>query len=92
MENSIQSYGRRLAFIASPNHPVRARQQVGWNRQTDLLGRLQIDDELELLRLLHCKIGRLGAFQNFVHICSGAPVQVVLARAVGHKPPGFDKI
>ena len=43
------------------------------NRKTDLAGCFQIDDELELLRLLHGKIGGLRAFQNLVHIRSGAP-------------------
>ena len=51
----------------------------------------QIDDELELRRLLHGEIGGLSAFQNLVHIGGGAPVQVGKAHAVGHKPPGFHK-
>ena len=33
----------------------------------NLLGCFQIDDELELRRLLHRQVGGLGAFQNLVH-------------------------
>src|SRR5207253_9504499 len=35
------------------NHLIRPRQHIGRNRETDLLRRFQIDDELELRRLLH---------------------------------------
>ena len=51
-----------LGFLPSLNHLVRPIQQRLRNRQADLLGCFQIDDELELLRLLHRKIGGLGAF------------------------------
>jgi hypothetical protein len=44
------------------NHPVRPRQHIRRNRHADLLGGFQIDDELELCRLLHGQIGGLGAF------------------------------
>ena len=27
-----------LGFLPSLDHPVRSRQQIGWNRQADLLG------------------------------------------------------
>ena len=33
------------------DHLVRPRQHVGWNRQADLLRRVQIDDELKFLPL-----------------------------------------
>jgi len=41
---------------------VRSRQHVGRNRQADLLGRLQIDNELKLCWLLHGQVGGLRAF------------------------------
>ena len=44
----------------SLNHLIRPRQHVRRNRQADLLGRLQIDDELKLRRLLHWRVGWLG--------------------------------
>ena len=52
------------------DHLIRPRQHVRRNRQADLFRGLQIDDELELRRLLHRQIGGLGAFQNFVHVDS----------------------
>ena len=64
----------------SSNDPIRPRQHIRRNRQTDLLGGLQIDHELELRRLLDRKIGGLGSFQDFVHVSSGAAEQVDLVR------------
>ena len=43
----------------SSNDLIRPRQHVGRYRQADLFGGFQIDDELELRRLLHGKIGGL---------------------------------
>ena len=47
---------------------IRPREHIRWNRQADLLRRLQVDDELELYRLLHGEIGGLSAFQDLVHV------------------------
>ena len=61
-----------IAFSVSLNDFVRSRQHVRWNRETDLLGRFQVDDELELFGLFHREIGGLGAFQNPVHVSGSA--------------------
>jgi hypothetical protein len=55
------------------NHFIRSRQHIRRNRQTDLLGGFQIDDELKLHWLLNWNVGGLCAFQDFVHKVSGAP-------------------
>ena len=57
----------------SLDYPVCSHQHVGRNRQADLLGGFQIDDELEFLRLLHREIGGLGAFEDLVDVNGGAP-------------------
>src|SRR6266850_8578292 len=80
-----------ISSHVSSDHLIRPRQHVGRNRQADLLCRFQIDDEFEFCRLFNREIGRLGAFQNLVHIRSGAPVQVEKVHAVIHKPPFFYK-
>src|SRR5215831_16215332 len=73
----------------SLDHLIRSRQHVRRNRKADLLGGLQIDDELELRRLLHREISRLGAFQNLVHIRGSAAEQVGGVRAIVHESAGF---
>src|SRR5262245_26120128 len=72
--------------------PIRLREHLRRNRQADLLGRLEIDDQLELRRLLDRNIARLGTFQNLVHIRGSAPAQVGNVHAVKHEPPGFSEI
>ena len=47
---------RKIGNLKSLDHSVRPRQHVRRNRQADLLGSFEIDDELELLWLLHRKI------------------------------------
>ena len=56
-----------LHHSMSSDYLVRPREHVRRNRQADLLGRLQINDELELRRLFHRKISGFGAFNIFVY-------------------------
>src|SRR5450755_3224778 len=49
------------------------------------LGRLEIDDELKLGRLLDRDIGRLRAFENEVDNLRAAPPLRAMVGAVGHK-------
>src|SRR4030095_3212068 len=53
-------------LLISPNHLVRPRQYVGRNRQADLFGGFEIDDELKFLRLLHRQIGGALSLSSFV--------------------------
>ena len=55
------------------DHLTRPRQHIRRNRNADLFSGFQIDDELELLRLLYGQVGGLGAFQDFVDQSSGVP-------------------
>gem|GEM_PF-2323429 len=44
---------RKEFELHSPDYPIRPRQHVGRDRQADLLRRLEIDHQLELLRPFH---------------------------------------
>jgi hypothetical protein len=46
----------RACCLWSFDHPIRPRQYIRRNRQTDLFGGFEIDDELELRRLLDGKV------------------------------------
>src|SRR5262249_38414713 len=73
----------------SPNHLVSSRQHIRRYRQADLLGCLQIDDELELGRLLHWQIGRLGTFEDFICEDGSAIPLVNQVWSVRHKAAIF---
>src|SRR5581483_2712992 len=75
----------RQSKIESLDHPIRALQHADGNREIDLLRRFQIDDKLEFRRLLHGKIGGLGALENLVDVMRGALVEVDVVRPVGHE-------
>ena len=83
--------GESRLFLVSPDHSVRSRQHIWWDREADLLGGFEIDDQLELGGLLDGKIGWLRAFEYPVNIYGGAPKQVGGVRAVVHKAAGFRK-
>src|SRR5262245_65955203 len=78
--------------LPSLDHFVRSRQHIRWDCETDLLGGLQIDDELKSLRLLDRQIGGLSAFQDLVYINRSATEQVVNARAIIHEATSVHKV
>ena len=74
------------------NNSVRRAQHVRRDRQADLLRGLEIDDELELVGCSTGKVGRLSAFENFVHVNGGAAVQIGDARPVRHQATDLHKL
>src|SRR5713101_4410501 len=69
---------------------IRPPQQRRRDPQPEGLGGLEVDDQLELRRLLDGQVGGLGAFENLVHVGRGAPKQISSVRSIGHKAPGID--
>ena len=55
------------------NDLIRSFQHLRRNRQVDLFRCFQVDDQLELLRLLDGQVGGLGAFENLIDVITGAP-------------------
>src|SRR5262249_19586870 len=74
------------------DHFVRSEQHVRRNREADLFGCFEIDDELELLRLLDWEITGLGAFQNLVRVCGRAAVLVSIAGRIRHQTPSVHSL
>src|SRR5947207_6051287 len=73
------------------DHLIRPKKNRLRNRQADLLGGFQIDDQLEFCWLLHRQITRLPAFEDLVNVSGSATIQIGNACRVGHEPPGDDK-
>ena len=66
---------------------VRPHQHIRWNRQADLLGGFQIDDQLEFRWLLHGQIGGLCAFEDLVYVGRGAAIQIPMSGPYAMSPP-----
>jgi hypothetical protein len=47
------------------DHLVGAGEEGGWDRQTDFLSSLQIDDQFEPSWLLDGQLGRFASFEDF---------------------------
>src|SRR5262249_47086525 len=60
------------------------------NRQPEVSGCLQIDDQLELRWVLDGQIRGLRAFENLVHVRGRPPEVVWKAHPVGHEPTSVD--
>src|SRR5262249_47401856 len=72
------------------DHLVGEREQLGRNVEAQHLGGLEIDDQLELGRLLDGEVGGLGAFQYLVHVLRSASIDLPAFRSVGHQSAGLD--
>ena len=74
------------------DHLVGARQKRFRDSQAECLGGREVDDKLELGRLLDRYIGGLCAAKNLVHQVCRVPEQVGVARPIRYEPAIFDKI
>jgi hypothetical protein len=71
----------------SSDDSIRSGQHVWRNREADLLGGFEIDNELELRRLLDRQVGWLSAFQNFVYEYGGTFIEILRFVPYDIKPP-----
>src|SRR5262249_55138173 len=83
---------RRITRAASFDHLVGAGEQCRRHRKAECLRRDQIDDEIELGRLLDRKVGGLRSAKDLVDQLSGAAELVREIWSVGHESPGLDKV
>jgi hypothetical protein len=75
-----------------PDHLGRLEEE-GWrNRQTELLGRLEIDDQLERRRLLDGQISRLDSFEQFIDIIGGTFETLRIVGGIRQEAAGLDEV
>src|SRR6266481_5492443 len=74
----------------SLDHGVRPPKYRLRDRQAEGLGGLEVDDQLELRRLLDGQVRGVGAFEDLVDVGRGAAIQISIVRSIGHKAPGID--
>src|SRR5690349_20955389 len=80
----------RSKELALFNRLVAAQQERLRYHEPERLGRGQIDDEIELGRLLDRHVSGLRPAQNLVDIVAGAPKQVREVRSIGYQTSRFD--
>src|SRR5438876_10247555 len=79
-----------LRLAHSLDHLVAASEQGRRNFQAEHLGSGQVDDEVELGRLLNRDVGWLRPAQNLVDIVGGAPEHVRPICSIRHQTACFD--
>ena len=68
---------------------VGAREQHRRKVEAERLGSLEIDDEFELGRLQHRKVGRLVALENSANVDTGLAIRIYNAGAVADQTAGL---
>src|SRR3989442_8374367 len=86
-----RSQSRRGDASRLLNDLVRPPQQRRWDRQPERPGGLEIDDQLELRRLLDGQIGWLGPPEDLVHVRRGTPLHLRSIYSIGHETPWLYK-
>ncbi len=74
------------------NHLGRLIENIRRNRDAELLGRLEVDDQVELRRLLYGKICRFRTLEDLGYVGGYSAVQMQTIPAVGHEPSFFHKL
>src|SRR5713101_1783540 len=69
------------------NHLIRPLQERRRDREAQVLGGLEVDEQLELGGLLYRQVGWLGAIGNLVDVRADLPGGVTEARAKLHQCP-----
>src|SRR5262245_6696471 len=72
----------------SLDHFVGPRLEKPRHLEPESLRSLEIDDQLELRRLLHRQISRLRAIENSIYILGRAAKMIIPVEAVGYQAAG----
>src|SRR5262249_7702876 len=74
------------------DHLVGAREQSRGDNKPECVGRLQVDDELELGRQYDRKVGGLFSFENAASVNANHAKQICHARSVAHQAASLGKL
>jgi hypothetical protein len=82
----------RFWIVSSSDDTIGSSEHIGWNNQSDLLGGFEIDDKLELRRLLDWQVGRFGSFEDLVNVMGGLAKHIFEVRPIRHETSLLDKL
>src|SRR6516165_9584762 len=77
---------------ASFDHLVGAQQKSRRYIEVDRLGGLEVEDRLELRRLLDWQVAGFSAFENFVHVSGSATKHVRKVYGIGYQAAGYREL
>src|SRR6266850_7680689 len=91
MEKTVQSCDSPLSVPSLLNHLIRPLKHANWNCKTNLLCRLEVNDEFKLRCLRYRQVTRFRSLEDFVHVNSRALLEVSVVLTVRHEAALVDK-
>src|SRR5262252_5455165 len=85
-------FGPKADITRLFDHLVGAREQSRGDNKPECVGRLQVDDELELGRQYDRKVGGLFSFENAASVNANQAKQICHARSVAHQAASLGKL
>ena len=83
----ITQRGKKSSF----DHLVGATEHGKWDSDTQRLGGLEVDDQLDFRRLLDWQVGRLVTLEDPGRISAGQAVCVLSLRSIAQQTPAAAK-
>src|SRR5262245_14542994 len=71
--------------LLSSDYFLRPSEHVGWDRQAQLLGGLEIDREFDILNRLDLEIFGMSPAENFLDVLGGNPPDLIVVLAVARE-------
>src|SRR5262252_7591085 len=72
-------------YLIKFDYLLRSRQHVGWDRQAQLLGGLEIDRQFHIFDCLDLEIFGMSPTENFLHVLGGKPSKLIVVLAVARE-------
>src|SRR5262249_498002 len=91
-ETTRQHPSACVSPYGSADHLIRLEEKRRRNREPERFGGLEVDDQPELHGLLYRQVSGLGAFEDFVHISSGAVVHCREGCAIEPEPAAVHEL
>src|SRR5262245_21249656 len=88
-KSGLSDYGQEATAHTSFDHPIGADENRIRDRDTENLGGLQVERQLDPGWLLDRQVGGLRSIDDLLHVIGRATVEIEARRAIAEERPGI---